>query len=117
MLSDLFIGDKNVRRITIITLVLVCIWSVYCIHRLETNVADLQTKLTEQEKKTKELETKFESFKSLTSSEFESTWKSFSMVRNNFVAIGKGYHLEQEDICPEEECQEEYAGKKLKEEL
>lgn len=112
MLSEIFPGGKNVRRVIITVLVLICIWTTYCIHRMETDLITLQTKLTEQEEKTKNLESKFESFQSRTNNEFENTWKSFGMVRNNFIAIGNGFNLDKEDFCPESECPEDYKKNK-----
>lgn len=109
MLSEIF---PPINSTIITVLVLICIWTTYCIHRLETDVIDLQTKLTEQEEKTKDLESKFESFQSHTNKEHERTWKSFANVRNNFIALGKGFHLDKEDFCPESECPEDYKKNK-----
>lgn len=51
-----------------------------------------------------QLRLEFDSYRQLTSDEFESTWHSFSRIRGNFMAIGYGYHhLVEGDITPEEE--------------
>ena len=39
----------------------------------------------------------------LDKAEFISTWKSLAIIRKNFIALGVGGHLEDKDICPEEE--------------
>lgn len=41
--------------------------------------------------------------------EFVEIWKSLGTIRNNFLALGLGLHLVEEDICPEEvvNCEEE----------
>ena len=125
MLSDIFIGAENVRRVIITVLVLMCIWSVYCIHRLETDVIDLQTKLTEQEKKTKDIKEDIEKLQAyceeleaandIDKAEFVNIWESLATVRNNFLALGHGLHLAREDICPESEP--ECNHQKLEEEM
>ena len=47
------------------------------------------------------LETELANFKINTTNEFESTWRSFGRVRNNFKALGNGFHLEDKDIAPD----------------
>lgn len=79
----------------------ILIFSICNSIRIDNINKSLRTDLAEANKKIAELELKFENFKTLTSSEFENTWKSFATVRNNFIALGKGFHLEKEDICPE----------------
>lgn len=93
----------------------ILIFSICNSIRIDNINKSLRTDLAEANKKIAELELKFETFKSLTSSEFESTWKSFAIVRGNFLAIGHGLHLSEEDICPESEPECRY--KNLKEEM
>lgn len=31
-------------------------------------------------------------------------WESLAIVRNNFMAIGHGYHLDEKDFCPPNVC-------------
>ncbi len=47
------------------------------------------------------LRNEFDTQKTMTENEFVSTWKSFARVRNNFLAIGHGYHLKPEDFPPQ----------------
>jgi hypothetical protein len=44
----------------------------------------------------------FDLFKKLTSNEFEKTWRSFGIIRNNFLALGTGFHLGEKDIIEDE---------------
>ena len=47
-------------------------------------------------KKFKKIE--FDTFKKMTSDEFERTWRSFGIIRNNFLALGTGFHLGEKDM-------------------
>ena len=42
----------------------------------------------------------------LSSDEFVRTWQSLATVRNNFLALGLGYHICPGDIAPEAEYEE-----------
>lgn len=54
-----------------------------------------------------QLRLEFDSYKQLTSDEFESTWDSFGAIRNNFISLGHGFHLEEKDITPAQEMKTE----------
>ena len=84
-------------------LLLVCILLVVFVCQLKQKSLSLQKELSNTNQKIVELETKLDKFKGHTKKEFESTWRSFGRVRNNFLAIGHGYHLEEDDFAPQEE--------------
>lgn len=115
---DIFYRSKNAFRITTITLVIVAIVTTIHIYKLKSKAESLQSqivetniKLEEANKKIQEIENWVNNIDISYGIEFERTWRSIATMRNNFVALGKGYHLEKEDICPEEECPQEYEGK------
>ncbi len=104
--------EAKCKTFVIIGLLLFLIIST-CIQRYQ--ITDLQegiNGLTEELRIEKEfthkmgnellkLRVEFDTYKRLSSNEFESTWKSFARVRNNFLAIGHGYHLKPEDFPPQ----------------
>lgn len=75
----------------------------YLNHRVKV----MEQKLNDQRTEYLDFSREFENFVSLTSDEFESTWVSLARVRNNFIALGKGFHLEDEDIAPDSEADPE----------
>ena len=63
--------------------------------------------LHEQVQKHKAYLTELEASDSIDKEEIMLMWHSIGIMRSNFVALGLGFHLEPEDICPEvEDCQE-----------
>jgi hypothetical protein len=68
------------------------------ITRLTKRVIIAENQLTEQK-------LQFDTFKKLTSDEFESTWRSIGYQNGNFKALGLGYHLEDKDFVPPDEVE------------
>lgn len=68
---------------------------------LVINNLSLTLQVKDLKKKNADLKLEFDTFKDLTSDEFEKTWRSFGRVRANFLAFGLGEHLEDKDIAPE----------------
>ena len=102
--------DINFRRIAygvgIGFLLLMVIILAISTYQLKKYSSSLQDNLITTNKKIARLELELNTFKNLTSDEFQSfkisTWQSFARVRNNFLAIGHGYHLEEDDFIPPE---------------
>ena len=69
------------------------------IDKLEQRIEKLEIIETDDIKASR---SEFVVFKNLTSDEFERTWRSFGIIRNNFLALGTGI-LCKEDITPEGE--------------
>jgi len=59
--------------------------------------------LHEQVQKHKAYLTELEASDSIDKEEIMLMWHSIGTMRGNFVALGLGVHLEEKDICPEEE--------------
>ena len=70
---------------------------------IETNI-----KLQEANNKIEELQENIGNWKELENGEFRHVWESLRRIRNNFLSLGLGYHLEDKDLCPKSECEEEY---------
>ena len=70
---------------------------------LENKIEHANKENSELRKQLFELTWDYELFRDLTSDEFEKTWVSFARIRGNFVALGKGFHLEDKDITPDKE--------------
>jgi hypothetical protein len=68
------------------------------ITRLTKRVIIAENQLTEQK-------LQFDTFKKLTSDEFESTWRGIGYLNGNFKALGLGYHLEDKDFVPPDEVE------------
>lgn len=78
-----------------------------------TRLTEIQSQLAnlhEQVQKHKAYLTELEASDSIDKEEIMLMWHSIGTMRGNFVALGLGFHLEEEDICPEEEkeCQEDW---------
>jgi uncharacterized coiled-coil protein SlyX len=61
-----------------------------------------RTRIVSLEKELAEQKLQFETFKTLTSNEFELTWKSIAQQNNNFKALTHGFHLCEEDIAEDD---------------
>jgi len=68
---------------------------------LEVQNLNLKTQLKKMQDDHDELKLQFDTFKDLTSDEFERTWRSFGAVRRNFIALGTSACLENDDLAPE----------------
>ncbi len=69
----------------------------------------LSKELGDEKRKVEQLEKlriEFDTYKVLTSDEFERTWRSFATIRNNFLSLGHGFHLGPKDVAPEGEYDE-----------
>lgn len=79
----------------------------YKIENLEEEIVRIKK---EQVVKTEELaqdlallRLEFDTYKKMTSDEFVRTWQSFGVIRNNFLALGTGFHLGRGDFYPDDE--------------
>lgn len=78
-----------------------------------TNLENQLVKANEDREKLhsylKELEDELESIDEIYRQENTLMWHSIGIMRSNFLALGLGFHLEDKDICPEEEvnCEKE----------
>lgn len=86
------------------------------LNKRDVRLADLEAQLIEANEDRallrsylEELETELESIDEIYRTENTLMWHSIGYMRGNFVALGIGLHLEDEDICPEEvvDCEEE----------
>ena len=73
--------------------------------KLQMKINNLDKRITLIEKKIDKVSNKLdntrreqESFINLTSEEIEGTWRSIARMRNNFMALGTGYHLSDNDV-------------------
>ena len=97
-----------------VTICLLLIWICFFIHERDKKISSLQSQLVEtntQLQKAKDDIEKLEAYckeleaaTDINRKEFTYIWESLGTVRNNFVALGKGLHLDEEDICPPSEC-------------
>ena len=87
------------------------------LEKRDIRIANLETKLIKADEDNKklhtyltELETELEAIDKFYRQENTLTWHSIGRMRGNFVALGLGFHLEEEDICPEDEtdCEDDY---------
>jgi septal ring factor EnvC (AmiA/AmiB activator) len=77
------------------------------IENLQTQIIETNIKLEEANKDIEKLQAyckELEASTDINRKEFIYIWESLGTVRNNFVALGKGLHLDEEDICPPSEC-------------
>jgi hypothetical protein len=79
------------------------------IHHNKKLISNLESRIETLEKDSQEASLQrdianrqFVTYRKMTSDEFERTWKSFGIIRNNFLALGHGFHLCDEDIAPNE---------------
>lgn len=81
------------------------------IEALENKLIEVKAELTKVNEDNKNLHTyltEIEASDSIDKEEIMLMWHSIGTMRGNFVALGLGFHLSPKDICPEEECEEEY---------
>jgi len=102
---------KLLITVSVIIVAIFTMLSLSEIHHDKKIMMELNKKIEILEKKNNELELKklkmeFESFKQMTSDEFVRTWESFGVIRNNFLALGTGQFLCDEDIMSDEEEKE-----------
>jgi len=97
--------SKNTMVILILATFLLAFLVVFIInvHSSQKEITRLTKRVIIAENQLTEQKLQFETFKKLTSDEFESTWKSFAAVRGNFQALGHGFHLQDRDFMPEGE--------------
>ena len=104
----------NIRRVlwgvVIGSLLLMVVILAISTYQARKQIVSLQDYAIQTNNKVAALELELSNFKNYTHSEFESSWRSFARIRNNFLAIGHGYHLEEKDIAPQEEVM--MAGRK-----
>lgn len=96
------------KIIIIISIILITVTSINVfnltkkVKNLDNKIIMLNEKIEKLEANTFILEVELNTYKNLTNEEFERTWESFAIMRNNFIALGNGFHLKDEDISPEE---------------
>lgn len=73
------------------------------IKTLEKRDIEINKKLYSIEKYLDELEAS----DSLDKQDIYSMWESLAIIRQNFLAIGRGYNLTEEDFCPPNICKPE----------
>lgn len=112
--------EKLFKVIVIISLVFILIGISFNrrdarrrIEALENKLIEVKAELTKTNEDNKKLHaylTELEASDSIDKEEIMLMWHSIGTMRGNFVALGLGFHLEEEDICPEEEieCQEDW---------
>ena len=81
------------------------------IEALENQLVEVKAELSKTNEDNKKLHaylTELEASDDIDKKEIMLMWHSIGIMRSNFVALGLGFHLEPEDICPEEveDCQE-----------
>lgn len=77
------------------------------IENLQTQIIETNVKLEEANKEIENLHAYCKELEAATDTngkEFVYIWQSLGTIRNNFVALGNGLHLNEEDICPPSEC-------------
>jgi len=81
------------------------------IEKLENQLVEVKAELSKINKDNKNQQAylkELEKSDDIDKEEITLMWHSIGIMRSNFVALGLGFHLEPEDICPEEveDCQE-----------
>ena len=107
-------AEKLFKVIVIISLVFILIGISFNrrdarrrIEALENKLIEIKAELTKTNEDNKKLHaylTELEASDSIDKEEIMLMWHSIGTMRGNFVALGLGFHLEEKDICPEEEC-------------
>jgi len=107
-------AEKLFKVIVIISLVFILIGISFNrrdarrrIEALENKLIEVKAELIKTNEDNKKLHaylTELEASDSIDKEEIMLMWHSIGTMRGNFVALGLGFHLEEKDICPEEEC-------------
>jgi hypothetical protein len=106
---------EKFKLLVIISLIFLLIGISF--EKRDNRITDLEVQIIKANEERKllhayleELETELESIDKIYREENTLMWHSIGIMRSNFVALGLGFHLEEKDICPEEEkeCEEDY---------
>lgn len=114
-IADEALNQKSMFRIWIIGLTIITfIFLTFALYRIqeiskrqERQHSMLQKKVQDLELEKDRLKMEFDSYKNLTSDEFVRTWQSFGVIRNNFLALGTGKFLCDDDVMSDDESDDD----------